>query len=1148
MASMSLGNIYYLIKVNNSNFKKKMRESNKQLDNFRDKAKVAGKALTAFSLIVTGAGFKLSKMASDANEIQTRFDHVFEGMEDRANEWAENFSKSFGQSRSEIKGMMAELQDTLVPMGIASDEAFELNKAMTQLAVDLSSFANVPIQQAMDDIKSGMLGMSRPMRKYGSILTENRVKTYALKTGIIETDRELTEQEKILGRVQLMLQDSTKATGDYKRTQDSFANQLRETRNLLKNIGEDLGRIVLPAFKSMLRSVKNSLEWFNELPDSVKKSVVQFLALSAAVAGVAGPMLLIIGYLPQISAGLATLSGSFAPFLIGGAIVAGIIAITTAVSNLKDEQGEELEKTKSLVDRYEELRDKTDKTVEEKKELRDISYKLGEQYNDSIEGIDKETHAYDLNTKAILENAEARNLVEMSKSVKKRIKQINDEKDAIKAQTEVLEDYNDARTMYQISPQSTQNAFEVIAETGFADMLKEDMKASDFINIDVDPKFREKLEELPQVLQNKWKLSMDVIRNYYEATINNDDAMKSNEEEVNKLNKELEKEKEILKAIDDRLNGLISETEFEEKLEKINEVTEESVNLEPVEEKTKKAKEELFNYGKAMDEFNHKMAMQGMSLEGQLSFMDEVYNKLIAKQDKLNKDIEIDMSEEDLTEAIKGTEEEIFSLREEIAQNYYDSIMENEEKAYSAGNENTTNMITTYKDALTEIEKDQRLSYDTREQLQKQFNNEIQRMEFRKEANINSYNEQMADKNSELNDNELEKKIKNLEAEKEAIKKGLLKEHGYGEEYNKKVKRLNDLYRDLEIQAEKEYTAKLAAEQDEIMEYKYNNNEISLKDYKKYLKERLAKFEEYSTEWRQINDKIKALDSIETTIDFYSQYKKGQEKKQQIEQRFEDEYKKSTMSSYDYELMLLDERYKYYSQYIDDKIALDEWYNSEKQKLIDQSYTNETTADFYGMYKGSEKSLNWLTDYLVDIKYGTEEANEAFLKWKNDLSTGLTDVIVKGESFLDVLGNIAEQIASMVITKGLTQPFTNFVLGGIGLGGTAHTGGVVTVNGIETFHTGGMVGNTPLKSDEKIIKTKVGEIILNEDQQKGLINTQKMGSAAQPNVNVEVVNNTGTPVKTRSETQFDGTRTVVRMFMEGYARNMEGVQDVFKRR
>jgi len=58
---------------------------------------------------------------------------------------------------------------------------------------------------------------------------------------------------------------------------------------------------------------------------------------------------------------------------------------------------------------------------------------------------------------------------------------------------------------------------------------------------------------------------------------------------------------------------------------------------------------------------------------------------------------------------------------------------------------------------------------------------------------------------------------------------------------------------------------------------------------------------------------------------------------------------------------------------------------------------------------------------------------------------------------------------------------------------TGHSGGLVTVNGLQSFHSGGKVGSGPLKNDEKIIKTKVGEIILNEDQQKGVANSQNGG-------------------------------------------------------
>jgi hypothetical protein len=167
--------------------KREVKELDREVDKSRGTLKKyargfkkAGIALTAFGAIVTGASFKLAKMASDANEIQSRFDHVFGELSDDANKWAENFAESFGQSRSEVKSMMATLQDTLVPMGVAEDKAYKLNKQITQLAIDMSSFVDVPLEKAMSDIQSALVGQSEPMRKYGSILTATRVKQYAL--------------------------------------------------------------------------------------------------------------------------------------------------------------------------------------------------------------------------------------------------------------------------------------------------------------------------------------------------------------------------------------------------------------------------------------------------------------------------------------------------------------------------------------------------------------------------------------------------------------------------------------------------------------------------------------------------------------------------------------------------------------------------------------------------------------------------------------------------------------------------------------------------------------------------------------------------------------------------------------------------------
>lgn len=229
-----------------------------------------------------------------------------------------------------------------------------------------------------------------------------------------------------------------------------------------------------------------------------------------------------------------------------------------------------------------------------------------------------------------------------------------------------------------------------------------------------------------------------------------------------------------------------------------------------------------------------------------------------------------------------------------------------------------------------------------------------------------------------------------------------------------------------------------------------------------------------------------------------------------------------------------------------------------------QDWTNSFTTGISNAVTKAKSFLAGLTniaDQMVSINI-EETISESISNKLKDWVSSFTDSIINSivtESFLDMLTNIAAQIASMIggLTNIVTQIISmimqtiltpiNYLFSGLGLP-FAHTGGLVTVNGIEGFRKSGMTGTGALRSDEKLVKTKVGEIILNEDQQKGLINTQRMGSATQANVNVEVINNTGTPIKTRKEVQFDGTRTIVKMFMDGYARNMEGIQDIFKRR
>ncbi|WP_164522325.1 phage tail tape measure protein [Halocella sp. SP3-1] len=269
----------------------------------------------------------------------------------------------------------------------------------------------------------------------------------------------------------------------------------------------------------------------------------------------------------------------------------------------------------------------------------------------------------------------------------------------------------------------------------------------------------------------------------------------------------------------------------------------------------------LSDYQKAINDFEHTMAMGGMSLEDQLSTLSDLYNILTDKQDALNKGIEIDMTEKELASAMTELEERMYSITEEIHKKAIDTAVDDMADSFSRGETNIEDYISFLEKKLEDVQKNENLSYDTREQYAQQFNDRIMQLEYQRETGIQSLNKKFADKQYKLDADKLDNKKRTLNQERDDIKEQYKELLGNTKEYEEKAKEIDDLYRRLRLQAEKEYLAEIEAENDRIMDYKYQSNEISLKEYKSYLEERLIQFKKYSTEWISIKNKLDNLES-----------------------------------------------------------------------------------------------------------------------------------------------------------------------------------------------------------------------------------------------------------------------------------------------
>lgn len=219
----------------------------------------AGLGLTSIISGLTNVSTAIIKIAGDAAETRSKFNVIFGQMADDTRSFANQLADSVGRARIDIEDFIASFQTILKPMGFADEQAAQFSKTLTQLGIDVASFNNKLDADVIRDFQSALVGESEPVKKYGIIINETRVKQEALNLGIIETGQELTETGKVFVRYQILLKDTATAQGDAFNTADSFNNQSKRLDANLKNIADTIGTLTLPAMDSLIGALNEIL-------------------------------------------------------------------------------------------------------------------------------------------------------------------------------------------------------------------------------------------------------------------------------------------------------------------------------------------------------------------------------------------------------------------------------------------------------------------------------------------------------------------------------------------------------------------------------------------------------------------------------------------------------------------------------------------------------------------------------------------------------------------------------------------------------------------------------------------------------------------------------------------------------------------------
>lgn len=141
-------------------------------------------------------------------------------------------------------------------MGLTNEAAAKLGKNMTLMAVDLSSLVNVPFEQALADLRSGLVGQTETVYKYGNDITEYSLKAIAGALGIEKSVRTMTQGEKMILRYIGTLNNGQLAMNDFARTIEQPANQLRLLKENFLSLGRAIGNAFIPILGKIVPYVR----------------------------------------------------------------------------------------------------------------------------------------------------------------------------------------------------------------------------------------------------------------------------------------------------------------------------------------------------------------------------------------------------------------------------------------------------------------------------------------------------------------------------------------------------------------------------------------------------------------------------------------------------------------------------------------------------------------------------------------------------------------------------------------------------------------------------------------------------------------------------------------------------------------------------
>lgn len=249
-------------------------------------------------------------ISSQLTEVQNVVDVTFGKQRNLIEEMSKTSITDFGMSELTVKEVSSRFQAMGTAMGIANqkvassseflakkgvtaygdlgDSMANMSVNLTKLTADMASFYNVEQKDVAEDLTAIFSGSTRPLRTYGLDLTQATLQEWALKNGLDANVKSMSQAEKTMLRYQYVMDRTKNAQGDFARTANTWANQVRILKQNFQQLGSVLGETLINMFKPIVSGLNVVIGKFIQFAKVVSDSLGKIFGWKYQDTGVGG--------------------------------------------------------------------------------------------------------------------------------------------------------------------------------------------------------------------------------------------------------------------------------------------------------------------------------------------------------------------------------------------------------------------------------------------------------------------------------------------------------------------------------------------------------------------------------------------------------------------------------------------------------------------------------------------------------------------------------------------------------------------------------------------------------------------------------------------------------------------------------------------